>query len=709
MIGIDVARRTLEAAWERLFGFDIFITFTRRDGEAYAVALQRALEREYLVFLDDSAIHGGQSIRGRIRREIRRCRLHVVVLTPLAVDQAEAPWVFEEIEWHFASGRKPRILPIFFPPNAPYNLPPEFERLAEHRGVSELAGAERAGSLSINVLKAIAGRQTPDFVAQLWTEALRSADAKPDRRHAFTEIKGAFGAVRQRIRMAQAAIAAVVLVALAIMAAWWAHRVSQERLAISGLAESAESSLLFLEAERQWIAAANLAPWAVEGFRGKAAQARAQRLLTPAAVVTLPPGWRAQALGSRGGEWCLLVHRLPDLAMASGRAALVDASGWREVLQTADDFNPRVLFRPDAAFLHAAGRITRIPFNGATQSEADLGLPSYRLASLPPQIELGWKADRLCVLAGLEHPPRVLLLDPATLRVESRTDLKLPIDLPTPATEPDGSDRFGEAVFRLSTRDDTLVVAAWRRFTEEKVAAVWWGLDGQPKAAARDFDLPMTEIGPVTSPDLETMELSPGDEQLFLRITTINFSGSTPQRSGQVFWLALDTASFRPPFLMESMIGEVWPLPAHQFLEAYYEVDGGDLRALTFPDFVVKTRPPVGVLRGIRAATPLSFPAHDDPTIAAATSSDVALVREAKPVFRIVAPAARSDYRLNRIFADPAGRWLAATFEVDSDATPQRLLIWKAGAPAPAQTRPDAAAFHRETTPVEIVLPTPPP
>ena len=155
----------------------------------------------------------------------------------------------------------------------------------------------------------------------------------------------------------------------------------------------------------------------------------------------------------------------------------------------------------------------------------------------------------------------------------------------------------------------------------------------QRKPAARVFDLPMTDIGPVTSPELETMELSPGDEQLFLRITTINFSGSTPRHSGQVFWLALDTASFRTPFLMESMISEVWPLPAHQLLEAYYQVDGGDVRALTFPGFVVTTRPPAGVLRGIRAALLLPFFGRDVRTLAAAASSDIALVRETKPRF----------------------------------------------------------------------------
>ena len=143
----------------------------------------------------------------------------------------------------------------------------------------------------------------------------------------------------------------------------------------------------------------------------------------------------------------MFVHQLHDSGAANGRAALLDASGWRETLSTADDFNPRVPFRADAAYIHAAGKITRLSFTSASRFEVDVGLHSYRLDRFPPQVELAWKAERLCLLAGLERPPRVLLLDPATLRVESQTELKLPIDLPTPETEPDGSDRFGKRFF----------------------------------------------------------------------------------------------------------------------------------------------------------------------------------------------------------------------------------------------------------------------
>jgi hypothetical protein len=56
MIAFGAVRRILEAALERLFGPDIFITYTRRDGTAYTSALKKALTREYLMFVDDDAI-----------------------------------------------------------------------------------------------------------------------------------------------------------------------------------------------------------------------------------------------------------------------------------------------------------------------------------------------------------------------------------------------------------------------------------------------------------------------------------------------------------------------------------------------------------------------------------------------------------------------------------------------------------------------------
>lgn len=702
MIGIGTVRRILEAAWERLFGPDIFITYTRRDGEAYAQALKAALERHYLVFLDDSSIHGGQSISDRIKREIRRSRLHLIVLTPHAADADEAPWIFKEVDLHFSERRRFAMQTIFFPPNAPSHLPEKLRRLADHKGINELPGAERNGSVSIKVLAAIAGRAAPATIDALWVEAERNVPVLP-------EIRRGFSAVRQRTRIKQAASIALCLLLASAGGSGWANYASRQRLALAQRAEHAEAAERYLDAEQFWLAATRAAPWGRAKFREKWEHARQRRLLTPAAILTLPAGWRAIAIGSRGDGWCVFAHRLHDNDEANGQAALADATGWFAVIPTADDFNPRIHFEHETAYVHAAGNITRIPLatsSAAPFREAPLGFKSYRIASSVPQVALGWKAGKLCVLAGMEHPPVALLLNPATLQTESRFELQLPIDLPAPDTERDGSDHDGEALFQMSVRDETIAVALWRRFTEEVVGVTSWGLDFQPRQAAREFNLPMNEIGPGSSPDLESLELSPDDKQLFLRIGAINFFGGAPRHAGQSFWLALDTASFRPPYLMEPLITEVWPLPTHQRYEAYYRVDGGDLRALTFLEFVVTTRPPTGVLSGVRAANLLQMSDAPEPTLAAASAKDVTLIREAKPIFRIAAPDAdqATPERLAHIFTASNGGWLAATFEVQSDSVPQRVIIWKAAVPPVPNNLPSAEELARETRPSTLFL-----
>jgi len=268
MIAFGSARKILEAVWERLFGPDVFITYTRRDGEAYAQALKAALDRHFLVFLDDSSIHGGQSISDRIQREIRRCRLHLVVLTPQAVDADEAPWIVKEVALHFSERRRHAIQTIFFPPNTPQNLPKGLTRLADHKGITELPGAERSGSVSIKVLAAIAGREAPATVEALWAQAERRVAV-------ISEITRGFSAVRQRRRMAQAAAIALVMLVFGSSGSGWAIHASRQRLALAQNAEQAEASQRYLDAERLWLAAARIAPWGRAEFRAKWGNGRA--------------------------------------------------------------------------------------------------------------------------------------------------------------------------------------------------------------------------------------------------------------------------------------------------------------------------------------------------------------------------------------------------------------------------------------------------
>jgi hypothetical protein len=61
----------------------------------------------------------GNRFRSAFRREIRRCRLHLIVLTPEAADRERAPSIFTEVELHLQERRRHALQTIFFPPRSP--------------------------------------------------------------------------------------------------------------------------------------------------------------------------------------------------------------------------------------------------------------------------------------------------------------------------------------------------------------------------------------------------------------------------------------------------------------------------------------------------------------------------------------------------------------------------------------------------------------
>jgi hypothetical protein len=225
------------------------------------------------VFLDDHSIEGGGRIEDRIKRGIRRCRLHIIVLTPEATTPVVARWTKKEVDWHFSERRSARILTIFFPPNFPENSPKDLERLTEYKSVQELPGAEVEGSVSIRVLIAIAGRESPGTALALWLR-LQAGAGRAYAQHPFHEVRKTFTAVRQRTRMKQSAVAADFLLCLASASWWWTSAVARQRLALAPAADHAEADQRFLEAGRLWLAATQVALRGQQKFRKKASQAR---------------------------------------------------------------------------------------------------------------------------------------------------------------------------------------------------------------------------------------------------------------------------------------------------------------------------------------------------------------------------------------------------------------------------------------------------
>lgn len=91
-----------------MLGYDVFVSYTRRDGRAFAQALTLKLIRDHdlVVFLDDHELDVGERL-GAILRAVRRSKMLVLVATPRI---GESDYVPQEIE--AARRAKRRILPL---------------------------------------------------------------------------------------------------------------------------------------------------------------------------------------------------------------------------------------------------------------------------------------------------------------------------------------------------------------------------------------------------------------------------------------------------------------------------------------------------------------------------------------------------------------------------------------------------------------------
>jgi len=79
-----------------LFGYDIFLSYARKDAAEYAEFLEQWLEAAgYATFRDDHEIAPGDPLNSVIRRAVRRSRLFILVDTPTA---RKSGWVVNEVK-----------------------------------------------------------------------------------------------------------------------------------------------------------------------------------------------------------------------------------------------------------------------------------------------------------------------------------------------------------------------------------------------------------------------------------------------------------------------------------------------------------------------------------------------------------------------------------------------------------------------------------
>jgi WD40 repeat protein len=101
---------TLRLAWQRIFGYDFFISYAWADGRPYAEALGRGLSappHRFRYFIDQKEMGGGEAWRASVRKALRRSSVMILVASSAALERDN---VFEEIETFSARDRP--LIPI---------------------------------------------------------------------------------------------------------------------------------------------------------------------------------------------------------------------------------------------------------------------------------------------------------------------------------------------------------------------------------------------------------------------------------------------------------------------------------------------------------------------------------------------------------------------------------------------------------------------
>lgn len=116
--------------------YDIFISYRREGGDAYAMLVYERLVAEgYTVFLDIKVLGKG-TYDDALQREVEDCRDFLLILSPNALDRCSDPedFVRREAEWALKAGK--RITPIFMRGfSQPKDLPDSLVKVLKNNGV----------------------------------------------------------------------------------------------------------------------------------------------------------------------------------------------------------------------------------------------------------------------------------------------------------------------------------------------------------------------------------------------------------------------------------------------------------------------------------------------------------------------------------------------------------------------------------------------
>jgi WD40 repeat protein len=210
------ARGIAEALAATVLGYDVFISYSWRDGRTYAKALRTALARRYRVFLDDSELYGGLQLSSNLGLALRRSSALAMIVTPDALD---SPHVQDELRAFDQLGR----------PLIPINIGDQLRRRPGSRNVH----AEHGPPNTIRLLgERIWINETADRLA------IGPTDEVVDR------LKKAFISVRRgRIQAILSTIAILVFATVAALAIYQREvaRAQRDRMTAEALAGAASA------------------------------------------------------------------------------------------------------------------------------------------------------------------------------------------------------------------------------------------------------------------------------------------------------------------------------------------------------------------------------------------------------------------------------------------------------------------------------------